>query len=49
MAKAPTPVPEKDLVHRISEATSGLTGKDLLAELCRNFARTLNMQYALIA
>ncbi|MEP7377514.1 MAG: sigma 54-interacting transcriptional regulator [Chitinophagaceae bacterium] len=49
MAKAPTPIPEKDLLHVISEATSGLVGKDLLEELCRNFTRALKMQFALVA
>ncbi|WP_276500374.1 sigma-54-dependent Fis family transcriptional regulator [Terrimonas pollutisoli] len=38
-----------DILHTISEATSGLAGKDLLEELCRNFTRALNMQFALIA
>ncbi len=40
---------DKDLLHIISEATSGLTGKDLLDELCRTFTRALKMQFALIA
>ncbi|HEX5654614.1 MAG TPA: sigma 54-interacting transcriptional regulator [Chitinophagaceae bacterium] len=40
---------EKDLLRQISEATSGLMGKDLLEELCKNFTRALNMQYALVA
>ncbi|MFC0771955.1 sigma-54-dependent Fis family transcriptional regulator [Terrimonas alba] len=38
-----------DILHTISEATSGLVGKDLLEELCRNFTRALHMQFALIA
>lgn len=41
--------PNKDILRLISEATSSLTGKDLLAELCRNFTRALNMQFAVIA
>lgn len=49
MAKASTATKEKDLLQTISEATSGLVGKDLLDELCRNFTRTLKMEFALIA
>ena len=49
MAKTSTKEAEKDLLQIISEATSGLTGKDLLDELCKNFARALKMQFALIA
>lgn len=40
---------EQDILYAISEATSGLTGKDLVDELCRNFARALKMQFALVA
>jgi len=49
MAKASKHNPGKDLLHVISEATSGLVGKDLLEELCRNFTRALKMQFALVA
>jgi PAS domain S-box-containing protein len=49
MPKAKAPTTENDLLYAISEATSGLTGKDLLDELCRNFARALKMQFALVA
>ena len=49
MAKASKNNPGKDLLHVISEATSGLVGKDLLEELCRNFTRALKMQFALVA
>jgi PAS domain S-box-containing protein len=49
MAKTSTKEAEKDLLQIISEATSGLTGKDLLDELCKNFARALKMQFAVIA
>ena len=38
-----------DILQTISEATSGLMGKNLLEELCRNFTRALKMQFALIA
>ncbi|WP_166437253.1 sigma 54-interacting transcriptional regulator [Niastella caeni] len=40
---------EERLLQTISEATSNITGKDFLVELCRNFTRALNMQFALIA
>ena len=49
MSKASKYNPGKDLLHVISEATSGLVGKDLLEELCRNFTRALKMQFALVA
>ncbi|MBL7737592.1 MAG: sigma 54-interacting transcriptional regulator [Chitinophagaceae bacterium] len=49
MARTSSKVSEQDFLHIISEATSGLTGKDLLDELCRGFARVLKMQFALIA
>jgi formate hydrogenlyase transcriptional activator len=49
MAKASATAKDKDLLQIISEATSGLVGKDLLDELCRNFTRALNMQFAVIA
>lgn len=49
MAKASKHTPGKDLLHVVSEATSGLVGKDLLEELCRNFTRALKMQFALVA
>lgn len=49
MAKASATTKERDLLHTISEATSGLVGKDLLDELCRNFTRVLKMEFALIA
>jgi formate hydrogenlyase transcriptional activator len=49
MAKASATTKEKDLLQTISEATSGLVGKDLLDELCRNFTRALKMDFALIA
>jgi formate hydrogenlyase transcriptional activator len=39
----------KDILRTISEATSGLVGKDLLSELCRHFTKALKMQFALIA
>ncbi|WP_081156187.1 sigma 54-interacting transcriptional regulator [Niastella vici] len=40
---------EERLLQTISEATSNITGKDFLVELCKNFTRALNMQFALIA
>ena len=49
MSKASKHNPGKDLLHVISEATSGLVGKDLLEEMCRNFTRALKMQFALVA
>jgi formate hydrogenlyase transcriptional activator len=49
MAKASAASKDKDLLQTISEATSGLVGKDLLDELCRNFTRVLKMEFALIA
>lgn len=49
MAKTYPHIMNLDLLHTISEATSGLVGQDLLEELCRNFTRALNMPYALIA
>lgn len=49
MAKSSSAIHEKDLLHLISEATSGLAGHNLLEELCKNFTKTLKMQFALIA
>ena len=49
MAKTSTQTTDKDLLRTISQATSGLVGKDLLDELCRNFTKALKMQFALIA
>lgn len=49
MAKTTSHNTQNDLLHIISEATTGLVGKDLLEELCRNFTKALNMQYALVA
>jgi formate hydrogenlyase transcriptional activator len=49
MAKTTKQTSDKDLLRTISQATSGLLGKDLLEELCRNFIRALGMQYALVA
>jgi PAS domain S-box-containing protein len=40
---------EEQLLRRVSEATSGLTGKDFLFELTRNLTQTLGMRYAFIA
>jgi formate hydrogenlyase transcriptional activator len=37
------------LLHTISEATTGMTGHNFLVELCKNFTRALRMQFALIA
>jgi formate hydrogenlyase transcriptional activator len=39
----------QDILQTISEATSGLVGKDLLNGLCRNFTKALKMQFAVIA
>lgn len=49
MAKAKDNINDKNLLQVISEATSGLVGKDLMDELCRNFTRILRMQFAVIA
>jgi len=39
---------EQDLLLTVSEATSGLIGKDFLNELARHITLTLNMRFALI-
>lgn len=44
-----SPDKKKSLLQVISEATSGLVGDDLLHELCLNFTRALNMQFAIVA
>jgi PAS domain S-box-containing protein len=49
MAKTTSKETVKDVLQIISEATSGLVGKDLLDELCMNFTRALKMQFAVIA
>lgn len=49
MGKAKNDINDKNLLQVISEATSGLVGKDLMDELCRNFTRILKMQFAVIA
>ncbi len=48
MAKITSKEAENDVFRIISEATSGLVGKDLLDELCRNFTKALKMQFAVI-
>jgi PAS domain S-box-containing protein len=49
MAQSSLKPEQKDLLQAISEATFGLTGRDLLNELCLNFTRVMKMQYAVIA
>lgn len=49
MQRTNSSISDNELLHTISEATSGLMGKNLLDELCRNFTRAMNMQFALIA
>ncbi len=49
MGKASSYHPEKNLLHIISEATSGLTGKYLLTETARQITTGLGMQYCFIA
>lgn len=39
---------EEELLRTVSEATSGLTGKDFLMELAKHITMMLNMRYALI-
>ncbi|MEP7256026.1 MAG: sigma 54-interacting transcriptional regulator [Ferruginibacter sp.] len=39
---------EEDMLRTVSEATSGLTGKDFFTELARHITVTLSMRYALI-
>ncbi len=39
---------EEEMLRRVSEATSGFTGKDFFTELARHITITLSMRYALI-
>lgn len=39
---------EEEMLRTVSEATSGLTGKDFFTELARHITVTLSMRYALI-
>ena len=48
MPSSPPIKTEKELLEKISQATSGFTGEDFIIELCRNFTAELNMQFALI-
>ena len=49
MAKTSSKEAEKSLLHKISEATSGLTGKDFLSELAKNITTIVGMRYCFIA
>lgn len=49
MAKASSHIAEKDLLRIISEATSGLTGHDLLLETAKQITTGLGMKYCFIA
>jgi len=49
MPSEPAKKKQDELLHKISESTSGLTGQDFIVELCRNFTAALNMQFAVIA
>src|SRR5688572_18355233 len=40
---------ENDILHVISEATSGLSGKDLLVELAKKISLVIGMDYCFIA
>ncbi len=48
MPSTPVIKTEKELLEKISRATSGFTGENFIIELCRNFTAELNMQFALI-
>lgn len=48
MSKAPAIV-EKNLLQVVSEATSGLTGHDLLTEIAKRITTNLGMRYCFIA
>src|SRR6516225_5807496 len=48
MSKTKPTKPNEDLLYAIAEATSGLTGIDLLYELCKNLAKALKMQFAVV-
>jgi PAS domain S-box-containing protein len=48
MSKTKATKPNEDLLYAIAEATSGLTGIDLLYELCKNLAKALKMQFAVV-
>ena len=49
MAKTILKEAGKDLLHKISEATSGLTGKDFLIELAKKITTIVGMRYCFIA
>jgi len=49
MPSEPAKKKQDELLHKISESTSGLPGQDFIVELCRNFTAALNMQFAVIA
>jgi formate hydrogenlyase transcriptional activator len=49
MPNASSKQPSKDLLHAVSEATSGLTGYDLLLETAKQIVAVLQMQYCFIA
>ena len=49
MSKGASKQNPKDLLHSVSEATSGLTGRDLLLETARQISAVLDMQFCFIA
>ena len=49
MAKKSSAINEKDILHVISEATSGFTGQDFLLELARKISQVMEMDYCFIA
>src|SRR5689334_58064 len=49
MASNTPVVNQQDMLHIISEATSGLTGKDLLLELAKKVSLVMGMDYCFIA
>ena len=49
ISKASPSIIEKDLLQAVSEATSGLTGHDLLLEIAKRITTNLGMRYCFIA
>ncbi len=49
MSKSSSQSTKKNLLHAVSEATAGLSGRDLLLETARQISLVLEMQYCFIA
>ena len=49
MSKSSTQLTKKNLLQAVSEATFGMTGRDLLLETARQITSVLGMQYCFIA